>query len=91
MLFVWLGFLKDGADPVPQSVQQQTIDFLQQPYINIRSVGPLRDDAGKRAAMMMIFDAADRSAAEALVAGSPYLDAGLYESHHLFEYQNEVG
>ena len=65
MLFVWLGFLKDGADPVPQSVQQQTIDFLQQPYINIRSVGPLRDDAGKRAAMMMIFDAADRSAAEA--------------------------
>jgi uncharacterized protein YciI len=41
--------------------------------------------------MMMIFEAEDRAAAEALVAASPYLRAGLYERHDLFEYQNEVG
>ena len=41
----------------PQSVQEQTNDFLQQPYMTIHSVGPLRDADGKRAGMMMIFEA----------------------------------
>ena len=91
MLFAWMGFLKAGAEPIPQSVQQQTNDFLQQPYIPIHSVGPLRDKEGNRAGMMMIFEVDSREAAEALVKGSPYLNAGLYEKHHLFEYVNEVG
>lgn len=91
MLFAWMGFLKAGSDKVPQSVQQQTTDFLWQPYINIHSVGQLRDEDGKRAGMMMIFEVEDRSAAEALIKESPYLNAGLYEIHHLYEYLNEVG
>ena len=91
MLYAWMGFLKDPAGPVPQSVQQQTSDFLAQPYIDIRSVGPLRDEKGNRAGMMMIFEVADRAAAEAFVEGSPYLEAGLYEDHRLYEYQSEVG
>jgi len=41
--------------------------------------------------MMMIFEVADRAAAEAFVEGSPYLDAGLYEDHRLYEYRTEVG
>jgi uncharacterized protein YciI len=90
MLFVWLGFLKAGSEP-DQQVQQETSGFLQQPYVPIQAAGALRDGDGKRAAMMMIFEAKDRSAAEALVAASPYLRAGLYERHDLFEYQNEVG
>jgi uncharacterized protein YciI len=91
MLFAWIGFLKPDADPVPQSVQQQTSEFLGQPFIDIQFVGPLRDADGKRAGMLMIFEVADRSAAETFVNGSPYLTAGLYEDHHLYEYQNEVG
>jgi hypothetical protein len=91
MLFAWMGFLKTDAGPIPQSVQQQTTVFLSQPYIDIRSVGPLRDADGRRAGMLMIFDVADRDAAEAFVKGSPYLDAGLYEDHRLYEYQSEVG
>jgi uncharacterized protein YciI len=91
MLFVWIGFLRADAEAVSQEVQQQTTDFLQQPYISIHSGGPLRDEGGRRAAMMMQFEAEDRAAAEALVQNSPYLAAGLYEAHHLFEYQNEVG
>ena len=90
MLFAWMGFLKPGAEPIPQSVQQQTTDFLRQPYIDIQYVGPLRDENGRRAGMMMIFDVADRAAAEAFVEGSPYLGAGLYEDHRLYEYQSEV-
>ena len=91
MLFAWMGFLKDPATAVPQSVQQQTTDFLSQPYIDIQHVGPLRDSSGNRAGMMMIFEVIDRAAAEAFVETSPYLDAGLYEDHRLYQYQSEVG
>ena len=91
MLFAWMCFLKPDADSVPQSVQWQTTDFLGQPYIDIRLVGPLRDAKGERAGMMMIFDVADRAAAEAFVSGSPYLEGGLYEDHRLYEYHSEVG
>lgn len=91
MRFVWLGFLNADDDSVPQAVQQQTNDFLQQPYIDIRSAGQLRDENERRVGMMMIFEVEDRAAAEALVKNSPYLNAGLYEQHHLFEYWDEVG
>jgi hypothetical protein len=86
-----MGFLKDGVDQVPQSVQQQTNDFLWQPYINIHSVGQLRGSDGRRAGMMMLFEVEDRSAAEAFIKDSPYLNAGLYGDHHLYEFLNEVG
>lgn len=91
MLFAWMGFLKAGAEPIPQSVQEQANDFLQQPYVPIRSVGQLRNEQGQRAGMMMVFEVEDRATAEALVETSPYLKAGLYEDHHLFEYRDEVG
>ena len=52
---------------------------------------PLRDESGRRAGMMMIFDVEDHAAAQALVESSPYLKAGLYEDHKLYEYQSEIG
>jgi uncharacterized protein YciI len=91
MLYAWIGFLKPDAGPVPQSVQQRVNDFVAQPLIKIHSFGPLRDAAGGRAGMMMIFEHDSREAAEAFVADSPYLQAGLYEDHRLYEYANESG
>ena len=91
MLYAWIGYLKPGADPIPQSVQQLTTDFLAQLSIKILAAGPLRDASGKRAAMMMVFEEDGREAAEAFVSGSPYLQADLYEDHRLYEYDNEVG
>jgi uncharacterized protein YciI len=91
MRFVWIGFLKKGAPPVQQDVQARTIDFLQQPFIDIQGAGALRDESGERAGMIMIFDADNRAAAQALAQESPYLQAGLYDEYHLFEFQNEVG
>lgn len=91
MLFVWFGILKEDGGAVPQEVQRQTTEFLQQPYISIRNVGPLRDADGKRAAMMMVFEAEDRATAEALVQNSPYLTAGLYREHRLYEFDDEIG
>jgi uncharacterized protein YciI len=91
MLFVWMGLFRADAGPVPQSVQHQAIGFLEQPYISIHSGGPLCDKSGKHVGMMMIFEVEDRAAAEAFVGGSPFLNAGLYEHHHLYEYVNEAG
>jgi uncharacterized protein YciI len=90
MLYAWIGRLKPETD-VPQSVQQQTTDFLAQPLIEIRYAGPLRDASGQRAGMLMIFERNDRESAEKFVANSPYLLAGLYEEDGLYEYANEVG
>jgi uncharacterized protein YciI len=90
MQFVWIGFLKSN-EPIDQALQQQISDFLQQPYIPISSAGVLRGAAGERAGYLVIFEAEDRAAAEALVRSSPVRDAGLYSEYHLFEFQNEVG
>jgi uncharacterized protein YciI len=91
MLYVWIGFLKPGAESIPPSLQESGTDFLSQPLIKIRAAGPLRDASGKRAAMMMIFEDESREAAESFVKDSPYLKADLYDDHRLFEYGNEVG
>ena len=91
MLYAWMGFLRSGAELVPQSVQQLTTEFLAQPSIDIHYAGPLRDAAGNRAGMMMIFEHESREAAETFVSDSPYLRADLYEDYRLYEYVNEVG
>jgi uncharacterized protein YciI len=91
MLFAWIGFIKSGSETIPQEVQQETSDFLQQPYVPIKTVGPLLDENNRRAAMLMLFEADDRAAAQALVDNSPYKRAGLYDEYHLYEYRNEIG
>lgn len=91
MHFAWIGYLKPEIEQIPPSVQLQTSDFLEQPIIKIIAAGPLRDETGKRAAMMMVFDRDTREEAESFVADSPYLRADLYADHHLYQYDNEVG
>jgi hypothetical protein len=90
MLFAWMGFLKDDQS-IPQEVNQLVSSFVQQPYIDVQSFGPLWDENGKRTAMLMIFEVDDRPKAQSFVEDSPFLKAGLYEHHHLYEYRNEGG
>lgn len=91
MLYAWMGFLKADAGPIPQSVQEMTSDFLEQPLIPIHFAGPLHGPSGNRAGMMMIFESKSREDAESFVSDSPYLKAHLYEDHRLYEFSNEVG
>ena len=90
MQFAWIGFLKPG-ETIDQDLQQQISGFLEQPYIRIDSAGVLRGEADERAGYLVIFEADNRAAAEALAHSSPIREAGLYSEYHLFEYQNEVG
>ena len=89
MQFVWIGFLKSGE--IDPALQLQIGQFLEQPYIPIESAGALRDPRGERAGYLVIFEAENRAAAEALVRESPVREAGLYSEYHLFEYQNVIG
>ena len=89
MQFVWIGFLKSGE--IDPALQLQISQFLEQPYIPIDSAGALRDPRGERAGYLVIFEAENREAAEALVRNSPVRQAGLYSEYHLFEYQNVIG
>jgi uncharacterized protein YciI len=91
MLYVWMGLLKPDAGPIPQSVQEQTTDFLGQPFIKVHFAGQLRDESGKRVGMMMIFEHDSREHAETFVTTSPYFQAGLFENEKLYEYLDEVG
>jgi hypothetical protein len=90
MLFALIGFLKPGVQ-IPPEVNLQTGEFVQQPYINIHSFGPLCDEQGRRAGMLMVFEVDDRTKAEAFIESSPYVQAGLYDHYDLFEYRNEGG
>lgn len=91
MVYAWIGLLRADVESIPQSVQVGVTDFIGQPLINIRAAGELRDASGRCAGMMMIFEHNNRAAAEAFVGGSPFLKAGLYESHRLYELANEIG
>lgn len=91
MLYAWIGLLRPDAGQVSQLVQQETTDFLRQPLIKIHAAGPLRGPLGERAGMMMLFEQESREDAEAFVTDSPFLRAGLYEDHLLYEYDNELG
>ena len=76
--------------PIEPSIQQAISGFLEQPYIKISSAGVLRNAEGQPSGYLLIFDAEDRAAAEALVHESPLRRAGLYGEFHLFGFQNEV-
>ena len=91
MLYAWMGFLKADAGPIAPELQQLATVFLSQPFIKIRSFGPLCDESGQRTGMLMIFEHDSYAAAHSFVAESPFLQAGLYEDFRLYEYMNEGG
>jgi hypothetical protein len=91
MLYALIGLLKDGAKGVPPSVQLQTSDFIGQPLTPVQSAGPLCNESGRRAGVLMIFEAENWAAAQSLAEASPYLEAGLIGPPQLYEYRNEVG
>jgi uncharacterized protein YciI len=91
MQYAWIGFLKADADPISPQLQELATEFLSQPIIKIKLFGPLREESGHRAGMLMIFEHDSHEAAKSFVTASPFLQAGLYEDARLYEYVNEAG
>ena len=46
----------------------------------LKFAGPFLDDAGKPCGSLVVVEAVDQTAADAIAAGDPYAKAGLFES-----------
>ncbi|WP_428029418.1 YciI family protein [Ancylobacter sp.] len=63
------------------------LDYLRSIAGSLVFAGPMLDDEGKPCGSVMVYEAPDRAAAEALVAQDPYSKAGLFEKAELKGYR----
>lgn len=73
--------LDDPATPDLRLANREAhLDYVAQVGAMIKVAGPMTDDAGVSIGSLFIVDVADRAAAEALSAGDPYTQAGVFKS-----------
>ncbi len=68
---------KDGL-ALRKQVRPDHLAYLDSIKSSILFGGPMLDDDGNPCGSMIVYEAADRAAAEALVANDPYSKAGLF-------------
>ena len=79
MLFVVTAFDRPGAGPLRTRHRPAHLDYLKGKASQIRAGGALLDPEDQPIGSMMIIEAADQAAAEALVAGDPFRREGVFE------------
>ena len=79
MLFVVTAFDRQGAGPLRTRHRPAHLDYLKGKADQIRAGGALLDPQDQPIGSMLIIEAADQAAAEALVAGDPFRKEGVFE------------
>jgi uncharacterized protein len=80
MLFAIACTDKPGALELRMANRPAHLEHLKAHQAALVLVGPLLDPAGQPCGSLLVVEAADRAAAEALAAADPYAKAGLFES-----------
>lgn len=80
MLFAFLCTDKPGALQVRLDNRPAHIEFLKGLGDSLKAAGPFLDDDGNMAGSLVIVDAADKTAAQAIADRDPYAKAGLFAS-----------
>lgn len=82
MIFAFIGKDKPGHLETRMSNRPAHVDYLNglNAAGKLKFAGPFLDGDGKPSGSLVAFEAADRAEAEALAAGDPYAQAGLFES-----------
>ena len=80
MLFVLTCTDKPGSIDLRMSVRPAHLAFLDKLGSSLKAAGPFVDDAGKPTGSLVIIQAEDKAAAEAIAAQDPYAIAGLFAS-----------
>ncbi|MBV9748721.1 MAG: YciI family protein [Acetobacteraceae bacterium] len=80
MLFALIYTDKPGSLSLRQATRPAHLDYLRAREAAVQFGGPLLDPDGNPCGSLLIVEAADRAAAEAIAAGDPYVKAGLFES-----------
>ncbi len=91
MLF--LAYCSDAADaPLLRRVHlAEHLAWVASEHTRIRVAGPLRDGAGRFTGSVLVVEADDTAAAEALLASDPYRYAGVWRTVELRAFQAAAG
>lgn len=92
MLFVVTCIDKPGHLQVRLDNRPAHLDFLKANAAAVKAAGPfLSDDGESMVGSLLIVEAADRAALDAIVSADPYATAGLFESVTVRPWRWSVG
>lgn len=80
MLFSLYALDKPGSAELRAETRPAHLAYLDGIIGQVAFAGPLLDAAGSAIGSLLVIEAADRAAAEAIAAADPYARAGLFES-----------
>jgi uncharacterized protein YciI len=80
MLFALICTDKPGSVELRMKVRPDHLAFLESLGSAVKGAGPFTDDAGSPTGSLILVEAEDRAAAEAVAARDPYAKAGLFSS-----------
>ncbi|GAB4065404.1 hypothetical protein KHC28_02855 [Ancylobacter sonchi] len=79
MQFALTAHDRPGALPLRLEVRPAHLDYLRSIAASLVFAGPVLDAEGKPCGSIIVYEAADKAAAEKLVNDDPYSQAGLFE------------
>ena len=78
MLFALLCTDKPGSLDLRMSVRPDHLKYLESLGTALKAAGPFTNDEGQPIGSLVVIEAADRSAAQAMAENDPYAKAGLF-------------
>lgn len=90
MQFILIAHDRPNGLPLRRQVRPDHLAYLEKIKENIVFGGPMLDATGNPCGSMIVFEAADRTAVEALVAGDPYSKAGLFGATEINAFRTVV-
>lgn len=91
MHFVVLCLDKPESLAIRQEHRAAHLAYLAANADSVKLGGPFLDAAGQMCGSMLVFSCPDEAAARALLAGDPFLKAGLFASVELRPFRPSVG
>ncbi|HWT50837.1 MAG TPA: YciI family protein [Caulobacter sp.] len=89
-LFVIICKDKPGALETRLATRPVHLDYLNASGL-VKAAGPLLDDAGNPSGSLLIIEAEDKAAVQALADNDPYTVAGVFESVEVHAWRVGVG
>jgi uncharacterized protein YciI len=91
VLYAIAGWFRPDAEAQRQALHESFNEHLAQRRPHVRLGGPLRDESGARAGVLILLEADAAEQAHSFIAASPYARAGLYERIEVAALDLEVG